>query len=132
MAAPKKVIKRRRELKKIDKGQVHIQSTFNNTIVTVTDMNGNEVDLGIADLMATEITFTMPDYDLYVEAMYQKDEPADDNNGLGGIFGDLDLGDLTEGDSESKLVNIINNIIALFRNIIEKITGFFRAIGDAT
>ena len=98
----------------------------------ITDMNGNEVDLGIADLMATEITFTMPDCDLFVEAMYQKDEPADDNNGLGGIFGDLDLGDLTEGDSESKLVNIINNIIALFRNIIEKITGFFRAIGDAT
>ncbi len=98
----------------------------------ITDASGNEVDLGIADLMATEITFTMPDYDLYVEAMYQKDEPADDNNGLGGIFGDLDLGDLTEGDSESKLVNIINNIIALFRNIIEKITGFFRAIGDAS
>ena len=98
----------------------------------ITDASGNEVDLGIADLMATEITFTMPDCDLFVEAMYQKDEPADDNNGLGGIFGDLDLGDLTEGDSESKLVNIINNIIALFRNIIEKITGFFRAIGDAT
>ncbi len=98
----------------------------------ITDASGNEVDLGIADLTATEITFTMPDCDLFVEAMYQKDEPADDNNGLGGIFGDLDLGDLTEGDSESKLVNIINNIIALFRNIIEKITGFFRAIGDAT
>lgn len=41
MAAPKKVIKRRRELKKIDKGQVHIKSSFNNTIVTVTDANGN-------------------------------------------------------------------------------------------
>ncbi len=98
----------------------------------ITDMNGNEVDLGIADLMATEITFTMPDCDLFVEAMYQKDEPADDNNGLGGIFGDLDFGDLTEGDSESKLVNIINNIIAFIRSIIEKITGFFRAIGDAS
>ena len=41
MAAPKKVIKRRRELKKVDKGQVHIKSSFNNTIVTVTDANGN-------------------------------------------------------------------------------------------
>ena len=43
MAAPKKVIKRRRELKKVDKGQVHIKSSFNNTIVTVTDMAGNAI-----------------------------------------------------------------------------------------
>ena len=43
MAAPKKVIKRRRELKKIDKGPVHIKSSFNNTIVTVTDINGNAI-----------------------------------------------------------------------------------------
>ena len=43
MAAPKKVVKRRRELKKIDKGQVHIKSSFNNTIVTITDMNGNAI-----------------------------------------------------------------------------------------
>ena len=43
MAAPKKVVKRRRELKKIDKGQVHIKSSFNNTIVTVTDMAGNAI-----------------------------------------------------------------------------------------
>ncbi len=98
----------------------------------ITDASGNEVDLGIADLTATEITFTMPDYDLYVEAMYQKDEPADDNGGLGGIFGDLDLGDLTEGDSDNEIINIFNNLIALFKNIIEKITGFFRAIGDRT
>ena len=35
--------KKRRELKKVDKGQVHIQSSFNNTIVTVTDMNGNAI-----------------------------------------------------------------------------------------
>ncbi len=43
MAAVKKVIKKRRELKKIDKGQVHIQSSFNNTIVTITDTNGNAI-----------------------------------------------------------------------------------------
>ena len=43
MAAPKRVIKRRREIKKIDKGQVHIKSSFNNTIVTVTDINGNAI-----------------------------------------------------------------------------------------
>lgn len=43
MAAVKKVVKKRKELKKVDKGQVHIQSSFNNTIVTVTDMNGNAI-----------------------------------------------------------------------------------------
>ncbi len=42
-ATPKKVVKRRREIKKIDKGQVHIKSSFNNTIVTVTDVNGNAI-----------------------------------------------------------------------------------------
>ena len=98
----------------------------------ITDASGNEVDLGIADLTATEITFTMPDYDLFVEAMYQKDEPADDNGGLGGIFGDLDLGDLTEGDSDNPIVNIFNNIIAFFKNIIVTITELFRSIGDNT
>ncbi len=39
----KQVTKKRKELKKVDKGQVHIQSSFNNTIVTVTDMNGNAI-----------------------------------------------------------------------------------------
>ena len=39
----KTVSKKRRELKKVDKGQVHIQSSFNNTIVTITDMNGNAI-----------------------------------------------------------------------------------------
>ena len=34
----KQTTRKRRELKKVDKGQVHIQSTFNNTLVTVTDM----------------------------------------------------------------------------------------------
>ena len=42
MATVKKTTKRR-ELKKVDKGQVHIQSSFNNTIITVTDMNGNAI-----------------------------------------------------------------------------------------
>ena len=43
MAAVKKVVKKRRELKNVDKGQVHIQSSFNNTIVTITDANGNAI-----------------------------------------------------------------------------------------
>ena len=29
--------RKRKELKKVDKGQVHIQSTFNNTLVTITE-----------------------------------------------------------------------------------------------
>ena len=37
----KKVIKRRRERKVIEKGAAHIRSSFNNTMVTVTDANGN-------------------------------------------------------------------------------------------
>ena len=41
--AVKKVVKKRRELKKIDKGQVHIKSSFNNTIITITDTNGNTI-----------------------------------------------------------------------------------------
>ena len=41
--AVKKVVKKRKEFKNVDKGQVHIQSSFNNTIVTVTDANGNAI-----------------------------------------------------------------------------------------
>ncbi len=44
-AAAKKTtqVRRRKELKKVDKGQAHIQSSFNNTLVTITDMNGNTI-----------------------------------------------------------------------------------------
>lgn len=34
---------RRRERKNIERGQVHIHSSFNNTIVSVTDMDGNAI-----------------------------------------------------------------------------------------
>ncbi|WP_138160073.1 30S ribosomal protein S11 [Peptoniphilus catoniae] len=34
---------RRRERKNIEKGQAHIASTFNNTMVTLTDMSGNVI-----------------------------------------------------------------------------------------
>ena len=43
MAKDKKVVRRRRERKNIEKGAAHISSTFNNTIVTITDVNGNAV-----------------------------------------------------------------------------------------
>jgi small subunit ribosomal protein S11 len=41
--AKKAVSRKRRERKNIDRGCVHIQSTFNNTIVTITDVQGNSV-----------------------------------------------------------------------------------------
>ena len=47
----KKVIRRRREKKNIERGAAHIQSTFNNTIVTITDMNGNAVSWASAGEM---------------------------------------------------------------------------------
>jgi len=37
----KTATRRRREKKFVDRGQVHIQSSFNNTIVTITDAAGN-------------------------------------------------------------------------------------------
>ena len=41
--AAKKVVKKRRERKNIEKGAVHIQATFNNTIVTISDVEGNAI-----------------------------------------------------------------------------------------
>ena len=35
--------RRRREKKNIEKGAAHIRSTFNNTIVTISDVNGNAI-----------------------------------------------------------------------------------------
>lgn len=45
MAEKKKKVTRvkRRERKQIPKGRAYIQSTFNNTIVTITDPNGNVI-----------------------------------------------------------------------------------------
>ena len=37
----KKVIKRRKERKNVEKGAAHIRSSFNNTMVTITDLSGN-------------------------------------------------------------------------------------------
>ena len=39
--ALKKVSRKRREKKLVERGQAHIRSSFNNTIVTITDINGN-------------------------------------------------------------------------------------------
>jgi len=37
----KTTTRRRRDKRKVERGQAHIQSTFNNTIVTITDAIGN-------------------------------------------------------------------------------------------
>lgn len=54
MAANKKNVKtrvKRRERKNIERGQAHIQSTFNNTIVTLTDSTGNAISWASAGQM---------------------------------------------------------------------------------
>lgn len=39
----KNVTRKKRERKNIEKGQAHIHSSFNNTIVTITDVQGNAI-----------------------------------------------------------------------------------------
>ena len=41
MANPKKVVRKRKEKKNVTNGVAHIQASFNNTIVTITDPVGN-------------------------------------------------------------------------------------------
>ncbi len=48
MAERKKAPKqRRREKKNVPQGHVHIQATFNNTLITITDQNGAVDQLGL-------------------------------------------------------------------------------------
>ncbi len=52
MATTKKnVTKKRRERKNIEKGSAHIRSSFNNTIVTISDTNGNAISWASAGEM---------------------------------------------------------------------------------
>ena len=51
MAVAKKVTKKRRERKNVEKGVAHIRSTFNNTIVTISDVQGNVISWGTAGEM---------------------------------------------------------------------------------
>ena len=43
--------RRRRERKNIERGAAHIQSTFNNTIITITDVQGNAISWASAGEM---------------------------------------------------------------------------------
>ena len=51
VTAKKTNVRRRRERKNIERGAVHIQSTFNNTIVTITDTQGNAISWASAGEM---------------------------------------------------------------------------------
>ncbi len=50
-AGKKTTVRRRRERKNIEHGAAHIQSTFNNTIVTISDPKGNAVSWASAGEM---------------------------------------------------------------------------------
>ena len=43
MAVKKGVTKKRKDVIRVDRGQAHIQCSFNNTIVTITDTRGNAI-----------------------------------------------------------------------------------------
>jgi len=43
MAVKKGVSKKRKDVMRVDRGQAHIQCSFNNTIVTITDTQGNAI-----------------------------------------------------------------------------------------
>ena len=48
----KATTRRRRDKRKVERGQAHIQSTFNNTIVTITDAAGNALSWASAPYAA--------------------------------------------------------------------------------
>ena len=50
-ASRKTTTRRRRDRKFVDRGQAHIQSSFNNTIVTITDAAGNALSWASAGQM---------------------------------------------------------------------------------
>ena len=50
-ATKKTAVRKRREKKNIEHGAAHIQSSFNNTIVTLTDLNGNALSWASAGEM---------------------------------------------------------------------------------
>ncbi|OGU00321.1 MAG: 30S ribosomal protein S11 [Geobacteraceae bacterium GWC2_48_7] len=49
MASPaKKVVRKKKERKNVTNGVAHIQATFNNTMITITDMAGNVISWSTA------------------------------------------------------------------------------------
>ena len=48
MAVKKSVTKKRKDITRVDRGQAHIQCSFNNTIITITDTQGNAISASSA------------------------------------------------------------------------------------
>ncbi len=49
MASPaKKIVRKKKERKNVSNGVAHIQATFNNTMITITDMAGNVISWSTA------------------------------------------------------------------------------------
>ena len=51
VAAPKKAPRVAKSVRSIHKGQAHIQATYNNTLVSLTDMNGNVLSWSSSGMM---------------------------------------------------------------------------------
>jgi len=48
MAVKKGATKKRSNIMRVDRGQAHIQCSFNNTIITITDLQGNAISASSA------------------------------------------------------------------------------------
>ena len=56
----RRVVRKKKDKRIIPKGVAHIQSTFNNTIVTITDMEGNVVSWSSAGMRSVEVLIKGP------------------------------------------------------------------------
>ncbi len=95
----------------------------------VTDAKGNEVTVEGVDNASEVITITMPDYNITVEALGNSGSSSG-GDGIDSIFGGLDMDELTQGDSEWAIINIIRNLIAMFKSFLQELIEAFRGIGD--
>ena len=53
MANPRRKTGKKREKRNVPEGIAHIQSTFNNTIVTITDLTGNVISWASSGMTAS-------------------------------------------------------------------------------
>lgn len=68
---------KKREKKNIPKGKVYIQASFNNTIVTITDMSGNVISWSSAGLMSFRGSKKSTPYAAQVAAANAADKAID-------------------------------------------------------
>ena len=74
--AKKAVIRRRREKKNIERGAAHIQSSFNNTIVTLTDTQGNALSWASEVAAKAAMEHGLKSVEVYVKGPGQGREAA--------------------------------------------------------